>query len=917
MTATKDARHTELSPSGIGLPLLEDRLQKLFDKFNTPEAGRSWIQRIRSELPERAAQSTKTSGKVRYPSLKMGFVLEAEAFHTELVALTEWDHDTDTLELYSQPAGKLKLTYKTAAGRPANPWYTPDAFRISSQHGFIYTECKTEAFLIENQVLQPERYVRSEDGTWRCPPAEVAAAKLGCRFELRSTSQNNYVAFENIELLEDFYKQKKPIEVSSDARALLESKLSATNFASAFEIIHTAPFLSADDLYAMLVAGEVYFPLCDLRLTDQDTAFFFRSRAAWDAHKLFLASKCDASSRAPLPTDLRVNDVIVWSGISYQVLNPGTTVTARALTDQKALITLTAKEFETLWGKEIKLVRADCPESPNEAYERYRRASPDDLQEARWRWELLFSEPSEGNKLVDRKERIRYVWLRDYREAQQNWQNGFLGLLADRHGNREPKADPVSIALAKKVIEEDWETIRRKKRLTSYGTYGDRCGALVPVSYSTFCRFVKERAGHQQDVARVGEKAAYDSEPQFLALERTTPRHGTHSWHIGHIDHTPLPLQLVGKKFKGLASTLWLSILITAHDRKIRAYYLSFDEPSFRTNMMVLRDCVRRHGRVPQYVISDGGSDFQSEDYEKLLARLGVKKRERPRGKPKFGSVCERYFGTSQSQMVTNLLGATDIVEQHFRAISPEVDPKHWAVWVLDRVDQAFEDYLNKIYHPNHHSGIDMSPDEAEALSLRSHGQRPFVPIPYDEQFIAETCPSARRGGRAKVCPQGIKMDYRWFDSTLLHQPGVLGSHLFAKQDPWNGGRGFAYLKGRWEEVRSELYAVFKDRSAREIQFATSALRAVARQRNEKAVINARTIAAFLGSAEGEEATAIQARNDAEAADHRQKINTPAAVGRKAAKAGEQKADPIWPSSPATGNVIPFSKPKSKPLEDL
>jgi len=51
----------------------------------------------------------------------------------------------------------------------------------------------------------------------------------------------------------------------------------------------------------------------------------------------------------------------------------------------------------------------------------------------------------------------------------------------------------------------------------------------------------------------------------------------------------------------------WLTVLIDAFSRRCLAFYLTFDEPSYRSCMMILRDCVRRHSRLPQTLVLDGG----------------------------------------------------------------------------------------------------------------------------------------------------------------------------------------------------------------------------------------------------------------------------------------------------------------------
>ena len=80
--------------------------------------------------------------------------------------------------------------------------------------------------------------------------------------------------------------------------------------------------------------------------------------------------------------------------------------------------------------------------------------------------------------------------------------------------------------------------------------------------------------------------------------------------------------------------------------------------------MMTLRECVWRYGRLPQTLIVDGGSDFRSTYFEVLLAYYSCTKATRPWAKPRYGSVCERLFGTANTQFVYNLTGNTQITKQ-------------------------------------------------------------------------------------------------------------------------------------------------------------------------------------------------------------------------------------------------------------
>jgi len=85
-------------------------LQALFDACGTPAEGIARIRHIRKSFPARVARTNKVSAKTRYVPIKMPFVLEAEARETKYVALVEYDHDPEVLEIYSQ-IEPLKISY--------------------------------------------------------------------------------------------------------------------------------------------------------------------------------------------------------------------------------------------------------------------------------------------------------------------------------------------------------------------------------------------------------------------------------------------------------------------------------------------------------------------------------------------------------------------------------------------------------------------------------------------------------------------------------------------------------------------------------------------------------------------------------------------------------------------------------------
>ncbi len=166
--------------------------------------------------------------------------------------------------------------------------------------------------------------------------------------------------------------------------------------------------------------------------------------------------------------------------------------------------------------------------------------------------------------------------------------------------------------------------------------------------------YVKRASGPALTEKRKGAKAAYQESTWYWELEHTTPRHGDRPWEIAHIDHTQLDIELLSSLGKPLGRP-WATFLVDAYSRRLLAVYLTFDPPSYRSVMMVLRVCVRRLGRLPQMLVVDGGKEFRSRYFEALVSTYSCHKKYRPWAKPRYGAVIERLFGTTNTKFVFNL----------------------------------------------------------------------------------------------------------------------------------------------------------------------------------------------------------------------------------------------------------------------
>ena len=414
-------------------------------------------------------------------------------------------------------------------------------------------------------------------------------------------------------------------------------------------------------------------------------------------------------------------------------------------------------------------------------------------------------------------------------------------------------------------ITTDYESPKQKTRYASWIALKLACerrGILAP-SLKTFCLAVHSRPRFEQVAKRQGPRAAYAHEDFYWELELTTPRHGDRPFEIAHIDHTELDIETVCSRTGRVLGRPWLTLLTDAFSRRVLALYLTFDPPSYRSCMMSLRECARRHARLPQIVVVDGGRDFQSIYFETLLARYECTKKTRPAAKPRFGSVCERLFGTANTQFIHNLKGNTQIMRLA-RQVTQSVNPKGQAVWSFEELHRHLTEYAYEIYDTIHHPALGQNPREAYEMGIAATGQRLHRVIGYDREFLVHTLPTTRKG-TAKIAPgRGVKVHNLYYWSDVFRTPDLEKQHIPIRYDPFDVGTAYAFVNKEWTECHSEYFAVFQGRSEKELILGTEELRKSMQHQSGEFNITSRKLAEFLDSVQAEEVLLEQRLGDME-----------------------------------------------------
>jgi putative transposase len=358
--------------------------------------------------------------------------------------------------------------------------------------------------------------------------------------------------------------------------------------------------------------------------------------------------------------------------------------------------------------------------------------------------------------------------------------------------------------LIAQVARDYYNTAKNMNKTTAYEFFKRACRKedLLPCSMNSFN---KELELHKSVKSRMGKRAAYQEEPIVWYLYLEEPVHGVRPFQYVHIDHTQLDLLLVGAESRINLGKPWLSKAVDAESREIVGFYLSFEAASYRSCMMVVRDIVRRHGRMPAMLVLDNGKEFHSRALANVCELYGCSIRYRPGGKPRYGSVMERTFGTTNTEFIHQLEGNTQLMKMP-RTVTKAVLPENFAAWTLPQLHWALEFYFYKVYGTINHPAHGEPPTVHFKRRMEETGERQHRLVRYDETFRIETCPPpADTPTRQVDGKRGVKIRHLLFWNDVFAKPEMKKRAVQVRVDPWDPGTAFALVKGKWAICRSKF----------------------------------------------------------------------------------------------------------------
>jgi len=779
------------------------QLRHLFDQLGTPGAGQKLIEDARRNAPVRKVRSNSNNVITRFASRKMGRLIDTESRTVEYPAVVMYEHDEMVLEYYAQPVC-LDLKWKGPSDqRPSRVQHTPDMLLIR-EDGFWIEEWKEEKKLLELQKKNPERIFK-ENGEWRFPAVEAHFRDLGISYRIRTADEHPRIYIQNLTFLSDYLDPKCP-SVSEDRLAAIHAQFQDH---AAIPLLHLVDrgkpnvsdlgeglLYSSDEIYKAIADGALSFDLMGDLLSDTHRAMVYRDPKALELGRTII----DVEVVDEHPVDRRDASVepgcmVDYDGVTYTVVRVG--VKSATLQSQDTHFDLDVVALVEKHQRGLLTIHSGdaVPGMTLASFETLTPARVEEILERK----ALLDQVEQGLTPAGVSERTLRRYRSMVRKAGEHAVDQRVALasrVADR-GNRVRKIPQKVIDLVEEVAREHYNTARNMSNTTAYGYFVKACERenQTPCSMNTFN---KELEHHKSDKARGGKRLAYQREPIVWYLQLTEPVHGVRPFQYVHIDHTQLDLQLVSSETRKNLGKPWLSLAIDAESRAILGFYITFEAPSYRSCMMVIRDLVRRHGQMPAMLVLDNGKEFHSKALTRLCELYGCSIRYRPGGKPRYGSVMERIFGTTNTKFIHQLEGNTQLMKNP-RSLTKAVLPENFAAWTLTQLHGALEVFFFSLYGNSDHPAHGNTPEEYFKRRLTETGERQHRLVRFDDLFRIETCPPPYdRPTRVVDHQRGIKIRGLYFWNEIFLRPDLKGKELQVRMDPWDPGTAYVLAKGQW-----------------------------------------------------------------------------------------------------------------------
>lgn len=760
------------------------------------------------------------------------------------------------LDITRDPEGEKKGGFK----------YPPDYFELTDTWaGFI--ECKWERDLENSQNPEhpdydPWRYQKLASGEWVSAPAEAAARFYDLPHRIWVMSKDRTQIVENIQFLTQYFDPPTDNYKEDAAQRILAMAKEEPGI-QLRKIHSTLKEDEVDTLFFCIARQELHVDIENEPISPNLTPRAFSNVECANA-TLRMEKLSAGESVAPTAS----TDFTVAAGTKLThgdrpmvivrcVLSENFIELHDPATNETSATTYTQFEAEVISGviKQTKPGVVGCLDA-TDGMSKWRSIEPHEwivmnrlfasverFVDSRLRSRLLAN---------DRPTRNQFRLLEKCRVAGARYGPGYeiLGLQPKpRKGNTLPKLDADADRILQKAIKDNFLTKQAPSVELVWGLCTEKCEAFTPPlkapSRKTVAEHIKKEGQLRAVAARQGPKTVYQLETPFWnEVDDGISVDGEFAWAVAHIDHTQLDTETEPTADGLSLGRPWLTLMVAPRQKRVLAYSISYEPPSYRSCMSVMRECVRRHRRLPAIIVTDNGKEFAGHYFSYLVARFRIVHMFRPPAAARFGSYLERFNRLINSKLIHNLPGNTKATLR-VRELVRAHDPKQLATLSITDLDEVLEEFLYRYLEEEPDKITGLTPRRLYETDLRLGGPRTHKIVVPNREFFILTCPTTT-SAFAVVRRDGMKVNHIYYRCRQLRD--LMGRKLHIRYNDRDLSIIYVRIRREWVDCHCErFHELFKGLSERELRLATTLLLAGCKTLQEKRrKISARRLAQFF-----------------------------------------------------------------------
>lgn len=806
-----------------------DDLISILDRLGIEEPTRTYV--LDSfHSPSREVTSHPGTVTGRYISSKSGTLVDLESLGETSYAYRLDHQENDVVCWITQPAKIDVIYHNPETNRSSRNQFHPDFLVVRESAVVEVVDRSSRSMLIRKAAMHPHNYRwEIESDTYRCPPKEEAAARLKLSYSILIPNLEDQIIHENQRFL---HIHRNGSAVSDETNSLLAQLFDDRPWVSLQDIIDEGFINRIDEIYAAIANNQILSSVCKIPIREYGKFLLFKDKSAATLHEGIedVSPNIYRLNRLSRP---KLGELLFISGVEHRVVDSeGATI--KLMKNDGEFRRLSPAEFHKLEDSGS-LVRPGKPQNHNgsDYLLGYSYTHPKDLKEGEQRVAILDSIYS-GKTTAKDHEISRWTfedWRRKDRRAVSTGHARALAL-APKHskkGNRNPKASPAALQLAREAYANHYKTPASPNIYSAWNKYKNICKEknVQRISMPAFYALRPKLLGPQKlDAGRVGRRAAYSDSSFKEDYGYNTTREGSRPFELGLMDSTQIDLECCSSKSGKVLARPWLTILFDAYTKMIIAFALLYERPSAVTVMILIRDCVRRHGRAPTVIKSDRAGEFKGLYMRDVISKIIPFSESNPPGEPRFNAFCERWFGKLNTELFHNLPGNTKATRNP-RSITKGFAPRDHAQHTLAEGYYLIENFTQRIYANTLNPILGKTPLEAMHDGLLLAGMDQMPRIAFDENLIISTCPPVNRSGtRVFVKPRGVKVNSVFYSNP--HLDSAIGTRLKVNvvYNPFDLSQVYVFALGEWHEcINRRFRHKFAYRSEAELSMITSEYR--------------------------------------------------------------------------------------------